>query len=45
MSAFKSVVAGAGVLLAVGDVLQGITGGARFSDQVVKPAMYVGLTT
>ena len=42
MSAFKSVLAGAGVLLAASDALQGITRGATFSDQVVKPTYLVG---
>jgi len=42
VSAFKSVLAGAGVLLAASDALQGITRGATFSDQVVKPTYLVG---
>ena len=42
MSAFQSVVAGAGVLLAASDILQGVTGGATFSDQVVKPTYLAG---
>ena len=42
MSAFKSVVAGAGVLLAASDILQEITGGATFSDRVVKPTYLAG---
>ena len=42
MSAFKSVLVGAGVLLVAGDTLQEITTGAKFSDQVVKPTYIVG---
>jgi hypothetical protein len=42
VSAFKSVVAGAGVVLAASDILQEITGGAKFSDQVVKPTYLAG---
>lgn len=42
MSAFRSVVVGAGALLAAGDTLQEITGGAKFSDQVVKPTYLAG---
>jgi hypothetical protein len=42
VSAFKSVVAGAGVLLAASDILQEITGGATFSDRVVKPTYLAG---
>lgn len=42
MSAFKSVVAGAGVVLVAGDTLQEITTGATFSDQVVKPTYIAG---
>ena len=42
MSAFKPVVAGAGVVLVAGDTLQEITTGATFSDQVVKPTYIAG---
>jgi hypothetical protein len=42
VSAFKSVMAGAGVLLVAGDTLQEITTGATFSDQVVKPTYIAG---
>jgi hypothetical protein len=40
--AFKSAIVGAGVLMAASDALQGVTGGARFSDQVVKPTYLAG---
>lgn len=42
VSAFKSVVAGAGALLVASDLLQQITRGATFSDQVVKPTYLAG---
>jgi len=42
VSAFKSVVVSAGALLAASDALQGVTGGAKFSDQVVKPTYLAG---
>jgi len=42
VSAFKSVVVSAGALLAASDALQGVTGGAKFSDQVVKPTYVAG---
>lgn len=42
MSAFKPVVAGAGVLLVAGDTLQEVTRGATFSDKVVEPTYGAG---
>lgn len=42
MSAFKSVVVSAGALLAAGDAFQEVTGGAKFSDQVVQPTYRAG---
>lgn len=42
MSAFKPVVAGAGILLALSDILQGTTSGSTFSDQVVRPTYVAG---
>jgi hypothetical protein len=42
VSVFKPVLVSAGVLLAASDMLQEITGGHTFSDQVVKPTYLVG---
>src|SRR5579859_230513 len=42
VSGFKSVVVSAGVLIAASDALQGVTGGGKFSDQVVKPTYLAG---
>jgi hypothetical protein len=42
MSAFKPVVATAGILLALSDVLQEVTSGSTFSDQVVRPTYMAG---
>jgi hypothetical protein len=42
MSAFRPVVATAGILLATSDILQGATSGTTFSDQVVRPTYVAG---
>lgn len=42
MSSFKSVVVSAGVLVAASDALQEVTTGAKFSDQVIRPAYWAG---
>ena len=42
MSVFKPVVAAAGILLALSDILQEATSGSSFSDQVVRPTYVAG---
>ena len=42
MSVFKPVVAAAGILLALSDILQEATSGSSFSDQVVRPPNVAG---